>query len=198
MVAYRVGLKWLRAGRLAGDPGGLTGGVNAGVCNTARVLEVGMTSTQSRMPGCTKHAVDRFVQRYRKHCHFRKDGTAIGVVSRLQLALKLAREGRAKEIPVRTGTFKSFGRRIFDVELPADAWNSEPYTIRIFVDDKLTYVITVAPDEFLSDKHAQVKRNFHRHESEAEQTEQADPVTLPPPVKTGTNLGDLLRATMGK
>lgn len=155
-----------------------------------------MTSTQStKQPGCTKHAVDRFVQRYRQHCHFREDGRAIGVVDRLQLALKLVREGRAKEIPVRVGTLQSRGRRIFDVELPANAWNPQPYTIRIFVEALLTYVITVAPDEFLSDKLARTKRHFHRRESEeiieAEQAD--DPVTLQPPVKASTSLGDLLR-----
>ncbi|MFY9527352.1 MAG: hypothetical protein WBC04_26155 [Candidatus Acidiferrales bacterium] len=85
--------------------------------------------------GYTKEAVDRFAERYPEHCQRRGNGKPIGAVPRLRQALRLAREGKGKQRPARAGLIQHDGfpvdRKIFDIEIPADAWNPEPFTIRI-------------------------------------------------------------------
>jgi hypothetical protein len=156
-----------------------------------------LASIQARADerGCTKEAIKRFADRYRERCEFRANGgSPIGVVPRLQMALKLTREGKGKELSARGG------RRIFDIELPADYWNREPFTIRILTNDGVTCILTVLPPEFRNDKFERVKKQFHRAEREEtiEPEELEERIVLPPPVKVGLSLGDALRRAMGQ
>ena len=94
------------------------------------------------------------------------------------------------------------GRRIFDIELPADDWNPEPYTIRILTDAAVSVVITVLSPEFRTDMHARKKhRELRRIVDEDIVTElgdSAEKVELPPPVQVRSSLADKLRAAMGR
>src|SRR5262250_3277352 len=109
-----------------------------------------------KKPEVSREAIERFAQRY-------PDGSdRASIVPRLQLALQLAREGMGRERPVRSAALVQDGtfprdRKIFDIELPADAWNSAPFTIRIVTTCDLAYVVTVLPPEFRRDMHAKKK-----------------------------------------
>lgn len=94
-------------------------------------------------------------------------------------------------------------RKVFDVELPADHWNDEPYTIRIVTDATVICVITVLPPEFRQDlaakkKHRELRRIIDE-DIVTEQDESAkEKVELRPPVQVRSNLGDALRKAMSR
>jgi hypothetical protein len=120
--------------------------------------------------GCTSEAIWRFADRYREYCDFQPDGKPKRVVPRLQLAVALAKQGKAIELP---GAHR--GRRIFDVEMPADI-HFTAFTLRILTNADVSCVLTCLP--------FRPRVKWYK-----EQTT----VTLPPPVMVGTSLGDLLR-----
>jgi hypothetical protein len=119
--------------------------------------------------GCTSEAIIRFAARYREYCHFKPDGTPKRVVPRLKLAVTLAKQGKAVELP---GAHR--GRRIFDVEMPADI-HFPAFTLRILTNADASCVLTCLP--------FRPKVKWYKETT----------VTLPPPVKATTSLGDLLR-----
>jgi hypothetical protein len=151
----------------------------------------------------TKEAVRRFAERYAEHCQFTPDGSPVSVIPRLWLALRLARQGKGVEIPVRhAALIQEEGpnnRKIFDVELPADEWNPEPYTIRIVTNATIRVAITVLPPEFRTNLRAKKKHRELRRIVDEPQNEPETPherVVLPPPVRVGLSLGDALRRAM--
>lgn len=143
-----------------------------------------------KLTGVSTEAIDRFIERY-------PDGSDRStIVPRLQLALQLAREGKAKRRDYAEGY-----RWIFDVELPADKWHAEPYTVRILADGALTIVVTVLPPMFRDDMRRKVRQQFHRREvEEISEVAEVTPVevSLPAPVKVGLSLGDKLRQALGR
>jgi hypothetical protein len=101
----------------------------------------------------------RFFTRYPKQFagveHSKKRHIAI---KRLFKALELIRQGKS----LRQIAGEGYNHRLFhDVELPADEWAPEPYTIRVLVEHE-SIVITVVPPEFRREKHAKTKKKFHR------------------------------------
>ena len=181
-----------RRGRGASTPGFVTPYASYEVPLMIDPNDLASIQARAVERGCTKEAVDRFAERYPQHCRRRENGKPIAVVPRLRMALELARSGKGIKRAAHNA------RWIFDEELPADAWNPEPYTIRIVTDAAVTCVLTVLPLEFRAGKHAKVKKQFHRSERKITEPESTESVALPPPVRTGTNLGDLLRAAMSK
>ena len=159
---------------------------------------------------CTKEALKRFAERYAQHCDFGPDRKPIGAIPRLRLALKRAQKGWGKEMAARGAALirdvpdaRFAGRRIFDIELPADDWNPEPYTIRILTDAAVSVVITVLPPEFRADMAAKKKHRELRRiiddEIETERDElTTENVELPPPVEVRSSLADKLRTALSK
>lgn len=151
--------------------------------------------------GCSDEAIWRFGQRYPEHCHFKPNGKPKGVIARLRLALELARRSK-----VATTRVAHADRWIFDVELPADKWNPEPYTIRILTTPAVDCVLTVLPPRnFMDDKRTKDRCSKKSHRRivddvvlDPEPEESAEPITLPPPVKLGASLGDKLLQALQK
>jgi len=168
-------------------------------------FEYDLAEVQARFAerGSTSEAVDRFAERYPEHCQFRPDGKPLGVIRRLRLALELARTGKGKERPAHGASLirTSSNRKIFDVELPADEWNPEPYTIRILTSQEVDCVITVLPPEFRKDMAAKKKHRELRRVVDADITEPEAPVekvALPPPVEVRSTLADAFRKAMSR
>lgn len=123
--------------------------------------------------GCTREAIWRFSERYREYCHFFPDGKVKNVVPRLHMAVSLAKQGKAIELPGGRD-----GRRIFDVEMPADV-HFPAFTLRIVTDPDVRCVLTCIP--------------FHPREGW-----RPGPVTRYERFNVSTNLGDLLQTALRK
>jgi hypothetical protein len=171
---------------------------------TSRTFEYDLAEVRGRATerGCTREAVDRFAERYPEHCRFRIDGKPIGVVPRLRLALELAQQGKGREIPARGASLIRVpsNRKIFDVELPADDFNSA-FKLRILTDATVSCVITVLPPEFRKDMDAKKKHRELRRiiEEDIVPDEPAtEKVELPPPVEVGSSLADKMRAALSR
>jgi hypothetical protein len=155
--------------------------------------------------GFTQEAVHRFAERHPERFYLR-DGKPIGAVPRLKQALSLIRQGRyAAEYKARSGTIQDRNddtdvvkRRIFDVELPADASGPEPYVIRVLTDEHLRLIITVLPPESrksLCKTKARLQRKEFRlvDDEIVEEFEVSEKVELPPSVKCTGSLADAFR-----
>jgi hypothetical protein len=122
---------------------------------------------------CTDEAIWRFKDRYLEYCNLWSEGSRKNIVRRLQMAVSLAKQGKATELPP-----VHRDRRVFDVEMPADV-HFPGFTLRILTDADVNCVLTCLPFR------PRVKAY-------------PEPVTLPHRVKASTNLGELLQVALRK
>jgi hypothetical protein len=177
--------------------------LNTGWSKSKKVSPEDWAKSQAadRRKGFTQEAVHRFAQRHPERFII-QNGLPVGAVPRLKLALEMIREGKfLSEQPAHRGLAaredSGDDRRIFDVEMPADASSPEPYIVKFLTDRDLLVIITVLPLGVERHKRnlasRKLQRKAHRIVDGVHEDFVAEKVELPPPVKCSNSLADVLR-----